>query len=138
MIAGAANQIMKPRALAAQHDDKIASEVEPVVVGCAAFVETNDPEILALEFFESAHQINHARDAQMLGRTRAGLHGNGAQRGGAALSEDDAVDARAIGHAQQRAQVLRIFYAIESQNEARCGGVFDGRGEEIFEGKEFL
>ncbi len=33
MIAGAAHQIVQPGALAAQHDDAIAGEVELVVVG---------------------------------------------------------------------------------------------------------
>ena len=120
---------MKSRALAAQHDDKIAGEIEAVVVGLAALVETHDPEVPRFEFFERADEIHYAGDAQMLGRARAGLDGNGAQRRGAALGEDHAVDAGAIGHAQQRAQVLRVFHAVEGQDETRCVGAVRGRSE---------
>ncbi len=49
MVAGAADEIVQPGAFAAQHDDKIAREIELVVVGCASFVEPDDPEIAALQ-----------------------------------------------------------------------------------------
>ena len=74
----------------------------------------------------------------MLGCAGAGLHGGGAQRCGAALGEDNTVHAGAIGHAQQRAQVLRIFHAVESQDETRCGGLTGSRREQIFERKKLL
>ena len=127
MVAGAADEIVQTGALAAEDEDEIAGEVELVVVGCAAFVETDDPEIVALEIFEGADEVDDAGDAQMLGGAGAGLDGDGAQRGGAALGEDDAVDAGAIGDAQKSAEILRIFNAIESEQEASGRGLLPDR-----------
>ena len=138
MITGAADEIVQARALAAQHDDEVAGEVEAVVVGFAALVEPDDPQVLALEFFERADQVDDAGDAQMLGRAGAGFYGNGAQRRGTTLGEDNTVHARAIRHAQQRAEILRIFHAVESQDETRGGGLSGRRREEIFERKKLL
>ena len=138
MIAGAADEIVEARALAAQHDDEVAGEIEAVVVGFAALIETDDPEILALEVFERADQVDDAGNAQVLGCAGAGLYGNGAQWCGTALGQHHTVDTGAIGYAQKRAKILRIFHAIESQDETRCGGLSGRRREEIFEGKKLL
>ncbi len=74
----------------------------------------------------------------MLGCAGAGLHGDGAQRRGAALGEDDTVHSGAIGHAQQRAQVLRIFHAVERQHQPRCEPSCRGRREQVFDGQKLL
>jgi hypothetical protein len=42
---------MEARAFATEDEDAVAREVEAIVVGCASFVETDDPEIPALELF---------------------------------------------------------------------------------------
>ncbi len=52
MIAGAAHEIVEAGTFAAKDDDKIAGEIELVVCGGAAFVESDDPQVAALEFFE--------------------------------------------------------------------------------------
>ena len=44
MIAGALDQIVQSRTLAAEHQHQVTGQVELVVVGCAAFVESDDPE----------------------------------------------------------------------------------------------
>ena len=121
MVAGAADEIVQARALAAKDDDEIAGEVELVVVGFATFVETDDPEVVLLEVFEGADEIDDAGDAEVLGRAGAGFDGCGAEWSGAALGEDDAIDTGAIGDAEQSAEVLRIFNAIEGEDEARAG-----------------
>jgi len=138
MVAGAADQIVKTGAFAAQNNSEISGEVELVVAGRAALVETNDPEVMALEVFEGAHQIDDAGDAQVLSGTGAGFKSCSAQGRGAALGEDNTVDARSIGNAKQRAEILRIFDAVERKNEARHVG-FGGVGnEKVFDRKEFL
>jgi len=137
MIAGAANEIMKARAFAAENKDEITGEVELVVVSFGTFVESGDPEIVPLEFFEGADEVDNAGDAEVFGCAGAGLNGCGTQRGGAALGEEDAIDAGAIGYAEQSTQVLRIFDAIEGKNEA-CGGAGCRRSKEVFDGEEFL
>ena len=56
----------------------------------------------------------------MLGCAGAGLDGDRAERGGTALGEDYTVYSGAVGYAEQCAQVLRIFDAVESKEQAGC------------------
>ena len=56
---------------------------------------------------------------------------------GAALGENNAVHTGAIGHAEQSAEVLRIFDAVESEDEAGSGAG-RRRSKQIFDGEEFL
>jgi hypothetical protein len=115
VVAGAADEVVESSALAAEDEDAVAGEVELVVVSLGAFVETDDPDVLFLQLFEGADEIDDAGNAQVLGCAGAGLDGDGTQRGRTALGEYDAVDSGAIGHTQQGAEVLRVFNAIESQ-----------------------
>jgi hypothetical protein len=130
MIAGAANQIVKSRAFASKHDDKIAGEVELVIWtracgwaaksgtgGLAALsnsrvgppcvrasrIQADDPEVVFLQFLKGADEIDDACDAKVLGGSGAGFDGCGAERSGAAFGEEDAIDARAIGDAKKSA-----------------------------------
>ena len=139
MIAGAADEVMEPGALAAEDEDAVAGEVELVVVGCAPLVESDDPEILALEIFESAHEVNNAGDAQVLCGASAGLDSDSAQGRGAALGEDDAIHASAVGYAEKSAEVLRVFNAVQSKQETGEAGFSCGIGrKEVFNGERFL
>jgi hypothetical protein len=131
VIAGTADKIVKASALPAENEDAVAGEVKLVVVGLSAFVETDDPEIVTLELFECTDEIDDAGDAEVLGCSSTGLDGDRAQRGGAALGEQHAVNSCAIGDTQQGAEVLRVFNAVEGQQQAGDAGV---RGsEEVFD-----
>jgi hypothetical protein len=87
VVAGAADQVVQPRALAAQHQNAVAGQIELVVVGLATLVEADDPEVAALELFQRADQIDHAGDAQVLGGAGAGLDRDRAQRRRTPLGE---------------------------------------------------
>ena len=89
-------------------------------------VEADDPEVVFLQLLKGADEIDDARDAKVLGGSGAGFDGGGAERSGAALGEEDAIDARAIGDAKKRAEVLWVFNAIDRKDEA--GGGFAGGG----------
>jgi hypothetical protein len=93
---------------------------------------------VALEFFQSADEVNDASDTQVLGGAGAGLDGCRSQRCGAAFGEDDAVNACSVGYAKQCAEILRIFNAVEGEQEAGCSRIGGIGYEEIFNGKEFL
>ena len=93
----------------------------------AAFVETDDPEVAALEIFECADKVDDTGDAEMLGGSGAGFDGGGAEWSGAAFGEEDAVDTGAIGDAKKSAEVLRVFNAVEREEEA-SGGFAGGSG----------
>jgi hypothetical protein len=118
VIAGAANEIVEAGAFAAKDENAIAGEVELVVIGCATFVEADDPEVLPLEFFESADEVDDTGDAEVFGGPGAGFNGHGTERGGTALGENDSVDAGSVGNAKERAKILRVFYAVEGQQQA--------------------
>ena len=52
MVAGAADEIVKACAFAAKDKDAVAAEVELIVVGGAAFIETDDPDVLFFQFLQ--------------------------------------------------------------------------------------
>ncbi len=129
---------MQACALAAQNQYEIAGEIESIVVGGAAFVETDNPEIVTLEHFKCTDQIDDARDAEVFGCAGAGFDGCRAEGRGATLSEENAIDTCAIGDAKKGAKVLRIFNAVEGEEEARGRGAGKIGCEEIFEREKFL
>jgi hypothetical protein len=93
---------------------------------------------VALQVLERADQIDDAGDAEVFRCARAGFESNGAERRGAALGKHYAVDAGAIGHAKKCAEVLWVFHAIESENEAGCMRVRGIGREEVFKGELLL
>lgn len=73
----------------------------------------------------------------MLGGARAGFHGDGAQRGGAAFGNNHSVDPSAVGYAQQGAEVLGVFDAVEREQKPGSGGRRRGL-EQVFDIEELL
>lgn len=138
MIAGSFDEVVEAGAFAAEDEDAVAGEVKLVVVGGAALVEADDPEIALFELFEGADKINDARDAEVLCRARAGFDSDRTERSRAAFSEDNSVDTSTICDAEESAEILGIFDAVECEKEAWAGGRVRGRIEEIFDGEEFL
>jgi hypothetical protein len=138
VVAGSADEVVETGAFAAKNQNAVAGEVELVVVGGAAFVEADDPEVPPFELFQSADQVHNARDAKVFGGSCTCLYRRRAQRRRAALGEDDAIDSGAIGDAQQGAEVLRIFDAIESQQKAGCAGLVCSGFKHIFKSKKLL
>jgi hypothetical protein len=122
MIAGAADQIVQAGALPAEDENAVAGEVELVVVGCASFVEADNPEILPLELFKSTNKIDDAGNAQMFGSSGAGFHGNGAERRGTALGQYNTIHSCSVGYAEKRAKILWVFHTIQSKQEPGFAG----------------
>jgi len=138
VVAGAANQLVQARAFAAQHQHAVAGQVELVVVGSASFVQADDPHILLFQVFQGTDQVDDAGNAEVFGCSSAGLDGDRADGRGAALGEDNAVHASAVGYAEQRAQVLRVFHAVEGQQQAAARRISCVRRVQILYGEEFL
>src|ERR1019366_10519927 len=75
----------------------------------------------------------------MLGRAGAGFDGHRAKRGRTTLGEDYSVYSGSIGHAKKCAQVLRVFDAVYSKEQAGCAWLRSLIGfEEIFDREGFL
>ena len=98
-----------------------------VVVGFAAFVESDDPEVVPLEFFEGADEIDDAGDAQVLGRAGAGFDGNGTEGRGTALGEHDAVNAGTVGDADRAPR----FWGSSTPSSARTSRAAPPAGREL-------
>ena len=88
-----------------------------------------------LHLFERADEVGDAGDADVLGCAGGGFGYGGGDGGGASLREDDAVYSGAVGGADEGAEVVGIFDAVEGKEEAVLA-VFFG-GEEVFDGEEF-
>jgi RNA polymerase sigma-70 factor (ECF subfamily) len=132
VVAGAAHQLVEACAFAAKDEGAGGGEVELVVVLGATLVEADDPDAGGFDLLEGAGHVDDAGHADVLDRAGGGFGGDGAEGGGAALGGDDAVDAGTVGGTQQGAEVLRVFDAIEREQES----VFArdvSRDEEIFE-----
>jgi hypothetical protein len=141
VVTGAADEVMEASAFAAEDQDAVTREVELVIIGLAALVETDDPDVLPLQVFKGTDEVDDAGDAEVFGGAGAGFDGNRTDGSGAAFGEDYAVDASAVGYAEQRAEVLRVFDAIESEQQSACAWFVRFRIsavglEEIFDGEE--
>jgi hypothetical protein len=137
MVASTADKIVQTGALATEDEDEIAGKVELVVIRGAVFVEADDPEVVLLEVFKRADQVDHSGDAEMLGCTGTGFDGYGAEGRCAAFCEDNTVDSGAVGHAQKGAEVLRIFNAIDREDKTR-GETGHWRSKQVFDGEKFM
>jgi hypothetical protein len=125
VVAGAADEIVQTGAFASKDDYGIRRKVELVVILRAALVEADAPEVVLLKDFERADHVDDAGDAEMLGSACRGFDGNRAEGGGAALGEQDAVDAGTFGAAEESAEVLGVFNAVEREDEAGLGTLKD-------------
>ena len=134
-VAGALDQLVQAGAFAAEDEADVLAEVEVGVVGGAALVEADDPDVVLLHLLEGAGEIGDVGDADVLGGASGGLGDDRAERGGAAFGEKDAGDAGAVGGAEESAEVVGVFDAVEGEEEAVAGGV-GGSGEEVFEREE--
>src|ERR1019366_10486593 len=66
---------------------------------------------------QGARDVGDARNRQMLVSSRRSLDGGARQSSGATLRDDDTIRAGCVGGADQRAQVVWIFHAVEHHQE---------------------
>ena len=136
VVAGLLDQVVEAGAFAAEDEDAVGAEVEVGVVGGAALVEAEDPDVGLLHLLEGADEVGDAGDADVLGGAGGGFGDGGGDGGGAALGEDDAVDAGAVGGAEEGAEVVGVLDAVEGEEEAVVGWSGFLRGEQVFDGEE--
>jgi hypothetical protein len=118
VIAGAAYEVVQSCSFASKHNYGIGPEIVAVVIRSATLVEADTPDIVLFEGFEGADEVDDAGEAEMLGRAGGGFDGDGTEGSGTALGEEDAVDPGSFGGAKDGTEVLRIFNAVESEEEA--------------------
>ena len=117
VVAGLFDQIVQAGAFASEDEDAVGAEVEIHIVWSPAFVEAEDPDVGLLHLLERADEVGDAGDSDVFGGTGGGLGDGRGDWGGAAFGQDDSVDSRAIGGAQERAEVVRVLDAVEGEEE---------------------
>ena len=135
MVAGALDEFVEAGAFTTEDEATILTEVEVHVVGGAALVEADDPDVALLHGFQGAGDVDDLGDAGVLGGSGGGFGDDRVQGSGPAFGDDDAIDAGAIGGAEQGAEVVGVFDAVQHQKEAAAGLAMLGV-EEVFEGEE--
>ncbi len=117
VVAGLFDKIVETRTLATEDEDGVGGEVVVGVAGGTTLVETYHPDVGLLHLFEGS----------------GGGFGDGTgDGGGAAFGEQNAVDSGAVCGAEEGAQVVRVFDAVESEKEAGVAW----EGDEIFDSEE--
>ena len=76
---------------------------------------------MLLQFFERAIDIGGAHHGQILERTGGGLGDHVGKPHCAPFRNDDAARARGMRRAHDRAQIVRIFHAVEHHQQLRGG-----------------
>jgi hypothetical protein len=72
----------------------------------------------------------------MFGGTGAGLDGYRTQGGRTPFGQQYSIYPSSVGHAQESAKILRIFNAVQSQQQVRRAGC--SWREKVFDGKKLL
>jgi hypothetical protein len=134
VVAGLFDEVVEAGSFAAEDEDAVGAEVEVHVVGGAALVEAEDPDVFLLELLEGADEIGDAGYADVFGGSGGGLGNGSGDGGGAAFGEDDAVDTGSVGGAKKGPEVVGVFDAVEGEEEVVLAVGFGG--EEIFDGEE--
>ncbi len=116
-VAGLAHQVVQAVSFGAQYQRAIHVVVDFVVEAVAALVESHGPDIFLLELFNRAVDVGDLGHRHVLRRTCRRLRHRRIHSHGAALGNDDAIHTGGIGRAQNRAQVVRIFHAVEHDQE---------------------
>lgn len=134
MIAGLLDQVMETGAFASENEDAVGGEGEVGVVGGSALVKTDDPDVGLLHLFEGADEVRDAGDADVFGGSGGGFGDGRGDRGAATLGKNNAVDPGSVGGSKESAQIVRIFHAIESEEESVM--TVGRRDEKILNGEE--
>lgn len=130
-IAGFFDEIVEAAAFATKDKGDGACEVGGGVRFFGAFIETNQPKICLLQFFHGARKVFHASDGEVCESAGGGARDGVGEGGGAALGNDDAGGSGGERGANDGAEVVRVFDAIEENEES--GRIFLCGGEEVFE-----
>ena len=121
--------LVEAAALGAEDEHRAPGKVDFVVGAVTALVEAIYPEAGLLEFFQGAADVGDACDREILEGAGGGAgHGLGERRG-TAFPNHNGIGAGGMGGAHNGAEVVRIFDAIEDDEQARV--ISGGNGIEV-------
>src|SRR5829696_5966287 len=127
-VAALAHETPQPLALAAEQQGAGLRPVPVRVRGVGLGGGADGPDAAPLQLLQQPHDVGGARDGHVFERAGRGLRHRLGQARRAPLGDEDAVRARTLGRAYNRAEVARVFDAVEHDRERRVFGAH-ARGE---------
>ena len=116
-VAATADRRAEPLPLAPDDDRDRAAQVGLAGRQRGVRLGPDDPQPADVQVGQRARQVVDGRQQQVLDGAGRGLDRRRGQRRLAMGREDDAVDARGLGAAQQRPDVLRVLERVEHEHE---------------------
>lgn len=113
------HELVQPLSFAAKDDGCGARIFDIAVELVAALVQAVNPKVLLLEFFKSVGDIADTNNGEMLERTGRGFGHRFGESRGPALGNEDCCRAGCVRGANDCAEVMRIFDAVEDDEELR-------------------
>src|SRR5438105_8324728 len=129
-VAKLARQPPQSTSLAAEDPAYRARKVGIEQAFLALGVGPNQPDAALLQVAHGAREVGDGDDGHGLDGTGSHLGHRRVDADRAILGNDHRVDAKRVGTAQTRAQIVRIGHAVEQQQQRRSGQ----RAEDLFEG----
>jgi hypothetical protein len=130
-VAMTGDVLMQACTLSAEYESRRGGVFDAVVLIRATRVEAIDPEAGLFEMLQRARDVGDSHDGNMRQGAGGGAGHCSGEAGGAALGDYDGGGARGMRGADDRAEVVGIFDAVEHYVQAASGGgVFD-RGETL-------
>ena len=123
-VAVLAHLLVQTAAFAAEHEDAFRRVIDLVVGLGAALIQAVNPHAALLEVFQGAVDVGDAHHRQMFQRARRSLGHDVGDARRAALRDDDGAGAGGVRGADDGAQIVRIFHAVEHHQHL-------GRGDGI-------
>lgn len=127
--------LMEALTLGAHHYSTGNGPIDPVVILGSTLIDAVDPIAALLEVFQGSVDVRDSRNRQVLESTRSSFGYRFGEADSAAFRDDDGVGACSVGGPDDRAEIVRVFDAIEDDHETGIRGdviefgVFRGRSE---------
>src|SRR2546421_4639515 len=129
-VAALAHEPPKALALAAEQKRARLRPVPFGVRGRGLRHRADRPHAAPLQLFDEPRDVHSARHGHVFERARRRLRNRLRESRRASFGDEDAVSARALGGANYRAEVARVFDAVEHDRERRLSGS-DASGERV-------
>ncbi len=125
-----AHQIVQSFAFGAKHDGAVHLVVHRIVGLLAAFVQSDDPQLLLFQLLERSRDVRDFRDRKVFACSGGNFRDRTRDSCGAAFGNHYAIGSRGVGGAENRSQIVRIFDSIEHDDERLLASP---RGHQVLE-----
>ena len=112
-----ADQVMQSLAFGAEYDGTVHLVVDRIVSLLAALVQPDNPQILLLQFLERSRYVRNFRNWKMFARSCRHLRNRSCHRCRPAFGNHHAIRSRRVRGAQDRSEIVRIFDAIQHNDQ---------------------